>query len=320
MHRPLSLLAALACLHAAPRVADACSAPACWPGAFLPAEGVQVPANLPGIVWQPTASNLGDPAEATNVVLATADAPTTPLPFTAMPLGTAGAYVLVPDAPLAPGTAYVVRDGNACGDTLGPTTSFTTAGDAPLPSSLGTIYTSYTRGPLEVGTSSGSCSTEVDAAIVDLELELDAGALPWRDALVYETFVDGQPWRATASINVRSAPGTSWVGRGKERLYRVCSAQDTSVGEGLTAGPHEVTIVATVPGSSVVVATQTATVDLSCGGLPPECIDEPALCGDNENGGCAAGRGGSAWAVLLLAGVLSVLRRHGASSRRSVSR
>src|SRR5688572_7773528 len=52
----------------APRPADACSPPPCWPAAFVPGHGGRVPANVPGLYWRPM-SELDVSVKPENVVL-----------------------------------------------------------------------------------------------------------------------------------------------------------------------------------------------------------------------------------------------------------
>ena len=135
------LLLAIAIVSSARTPADACSAPACWPGSMTPRDATPVPANLPGIYWRPLDSNSGDdPADSTKVVLATAAAPSTPLPFTTTALAD-GAFLIVPTDPLIENTTYLVTDGNTCESfgTTGPTTSFQVAAAAQLPIALGSL-------------------------------------------------------------------------------------------------------------------------------------------------------------------------------------
>jgi hypothetical protein len=316
--RPILFLAAATSLvAAAPSVADACSPPMCWPGFFTPGDGATVPANLPAIHWLPVAGYDTPPADPSKVVLARAAAPSTPLPFTATKLPD-GAYVLVPDQPLMPGTTYVLTDQNACGGiVLGPRVTFQATDAAPLPTSLGALAEAENLvGSLDLATGSGSCSSKVDAHQIGIELQLISAASAWRDALHFETLVDGQVWKASSSAPSVAPPGSSWRGRGVDLLYRVCKTDDDAISEGLAAGPHEVVMRATLPGSGTVVQSSSLTVDIDCtnAGSP-----DP----DGTGSGCdAGGSGSSSWLLLGSLAALVGLRRRPAraSGQRSGSR
>lgn len=303
--RPIVFLAAVASLiTAAPPDADACSPPVCADGFFSPGDGATVPANLPTMSWRPMRGFDASSADLGKVVLTSAAAPGTPLPFTATQLP-GGLYEIVPDQPLTPG-AYVLADQNTCGSTVvGPMATFQVADAAPLPTSLGALVeTKNLVGPLVIA-ASASCSSEVEAHHIELELQLGPEAAAWGDALHFETLVDGEPWRASSSSVGEVPPGSSWRGRGVDRLYRVCKApEDEDVAEGLSAGPHEVVMRATLRGSDIVVSSSSLTVELACPAGPAD---------PGGTGGCdAGGSGSSGW---LLLGVLAILGRRRRRSR-----
>jgi hypothetical protein len=310
--RRILFLAAITSLVAAARTdADACSPPQCWPGFFAPDNGATVPANLPVLRWSPMFGAFTSTTDPGQVVLARAAAPSTPLPFTATKLQD-GTYHLVPSQPLTPGTAYVLTDQSTCGSgtMTGPSVMFQVAAAAPLPTSLGTLaQTSTLVGPLQISTASGSCSSQVEARQIRIELQLASDASPWRDALHFETLVDGQPWRASESINSTLPPGASWRGRGVDLLYLVCKTDDLTISKGLAAGAHEVVMRATLPGSGVVVQSSPLSVTLDCAsdGKPGDGSS------GGDSGGCDAGGSGSSssgWLVLgSLAAAVGLRRR-----------
>jgi uncharacterized protein (TIGR03382 family) len=298
---PFLLLA----VAAADRPASACSPPQCWPGYFTPGDAATVPANLPAIYWRPVASGVQDvPPDPSMVVLSTAADPQTALPFTATPLSN-GDYLLVPDAPLVAGTDYTIVDHTPCGATpdAGPVVTFHVVAEAPLPTSLGTLaIVEHQEETFSVATASGSCSTEVLGDQARVELTPSDDALAWKDALHYQTLVDGQPWGAASSLNQTSAPGSSWVGAAVDRLYHVCSTDDDTVGTGLAEGAHQVAMTATLPGSTISLDAAAVALDLACGGTGSGSgsgSDQP-LGDDQVEDGCSAG-GDSTGALALLA-------------------
>ena len=299
MPRALLFVAIGSALAIKPTVAEACSPPPCWPGFITPNTGTRVPANAPGIYWMPMSGDTAgtDPG---NVVLATAAEPTTPLAFTATP-NADGSYLLVPTEPLAADTTYVVTDLNKCegySGIIGPTASFQVTASAPMPTALGTIAeVKNETGPLDVGTGSGSCSTEVTAHQITITPELIYEATPWSDLFHFEVLVDGRVWKRTSSINLTASPRGSWV------LYHTCESADPGAADGLSAGTHVVEARATLPGTTTVLASNQLTVELKCGDIGDGDDDGH----NHSHGGCNAG-GASASALLLLA-IVPMLRR-----------
>jgi hypothetical protein len=176
---------------------------------------------------------------------------------------------------------------------------FLAADAAPLPAALGVLAETERRvGPLVVP-SDGLCSTEVEAHQIGIELQLDPEAAAWRDALHFETLVDGRTWRASRSVIGVTPPGESWQGRAVDRVYRVCDrGADQTVSEGLAEGLHEVVMRATLPGSGTVVSSSSLTVEIDC---------EPA---GGTGGGCDAGASGSSgWLLLGALAALGCRRR-----------
>jgi hypothetical protein len=290
------LLLAFPLLVVSSRPADACSAPQCWPGAFVPQDGAVIPENAPGFYFRPPLQG-GSAGDASLVRLTAASDPSTPLAFTAMPQPN-GDFVLVPDAPLVAGETYTLEDGAECnGGTMYST--FTAGPSAPLPSSLGSVnligHGMFAEIP--VATASGSCSTTVEATIAQITLDVSASAEPWKDLLLYETLVDDKPWVNQVSINVRTDPGESWLGRGTDLLYRVCKPNPDAIFQGLAEGGHNVRFRASLPGvtNQTSLATPAAPIEIMCTSNPnpdPEEID-------NDGGGCATNRPATLGFVLL---------------------
>ena len=299
--RVLFCLAAAGLLVAAtPSIADACSAPACWPGAMTPSPASTVPSNLPGIFWRPQNATGGDASDPSMVVLATAADPGTPLPFTATAVGD-GSFVLVPTQPLTENTTYVVTDNNTCTDsvgTMGPTTSFQVGPPAPLPTVLGTLdITSDAVEMIDVATISGSCSASILAHRVAITPNLIFEATPWTDVFHFETYVDGELWQRTESLPTPISVHGTW------QLYRTCQSDDDLASQGLAAGPHTVTVKATIPGTSTVLWSEPLTIALYCPGEDPGDDD----ANDGTDGGCQAG--GTTAPLWLLVGALGLVTR-----------
>lgn len=304
--RRLLLLSLPVILAISARPADACSAPQCWPGAFVPGDNATIPENAPGFYWRPSIAS-GQPADPSTVQLRDVADPGTSLGFTATQLPN-GDYLLTPDAPLVAGARYALEDRSICNGTTTHAT-FTAGPAAPLPTSLGSmgIIGHGNRLPIQVATASGSCSTEVDAEVLGIELVTSADATPWKDLLLYETIVDDQPWSNQASINAPVTPGQSWKGRGADTLYRICKPNADALQPGLAIGGHYVRFRATLPGAATSLATSPTLIELMCDADP----DEEEENHPSDGGGCSSSTPASASFVLLALAFLLVT-----SSRR----
>ena len=293
----LAPLLALALPLGGPRDAEACSPPICWPGAIVPAGG-EVPANAPGLYWKPLRERSGPDTDAdpANLTLTRQAAPATPIAFTAEPLDR-GAFLIVPDEPLVPGR-YTLTDATTCSRPEfggAPSSTFVVVPAAPLPTELGvlTVVGAPARGSIAVATASGPCELEIDAVYVDLELAPAAGAQAWLGVLHFQTLVDGAPWSPRSVINYETPPGASWRGRARDRVFHTCASADPFSQSGVAAGTHVVTMQATLPGSDVVVASTSVTVELAC---------TPARA---DGDGCSTSAGAATWPLLALLALLA---------------
>lgn len=298
---------------ASPRPADACSAPACWPGAFVPGDQGRVPANLHGLYWRPMTGPASN-SKPENVVLEDLAAPGVLLALTPEALDN-GDYLLVPAAPLIEGKTYRLTDRSACmvTDEKGPQVTFSVGPSAPPPVSLGTLVAAPPAVvKMDLATPSGSCFAEATVAQSSIELMASPSAAAWLDVLHFETFVDGQRWGYATTIRQSTPPGTSAAGRARDRIFEVCSSADPGVGTGLTAGKHTVTMRATLPGTSDVVTSTEVGVTLDCNEveqMPP------------QTGGCNAGSrgpgapGGAAGAAMALLALVRAIRPRGRAGR-----
>ena len=289
------------------RPADACSLPQCLPGAFVPAgEGVTIPANAPGLFWRPSLTS-GQPADPSTVRL-TRYGDTTAIPFTPVQELGSTDWVLVPQQPFVEGTQYVLEESVECNGAPGARTVFTAGPSAPLPTTLGALRTTPHGNfqDLEVATASGSCSTTVGATVLSITLETSTNADRWKDLLLYETLVDGQPWVNQSTANARPSPGASWRGRGEDLLFRICEPNPDALYQGLAAGGHQVAFRATLPGSSVSLVTPEQALEVMCAARPDDTtggkIDNDAACSSTTpaSGAC----------VLFVLGLLLVRRRN----------
>ncbi|MBW2531939.1 MAG: hypothetical protein JRI55_10675, partial [Deltaproteobacteria bacterium] len=256
------------------RPASACSAPACWSSQFVPADGAVVPSNLVGMLWRPNPADSTIGATAADFSLFRVEGSNeTPVSVTVSEVDW-GLFFVAPDEPFAEDATYRVSAERLCpGDpTLDPATlelSATPAAGAP--GALGTLTASDPfQGSLQVATWDGSCYREIDAVQVRVAIELSSSAEPWSDALVWSTWVDGEPYSPIASMGSMSydppPPGASWQGRGEDLIFASCDGipyQD----QGVEEGPHTVQLRAGWPSPSALVPqweSDEIEIELSC--------------------------------------------------------
>lgn len=258
-----------------------------------------VPANLPGLFW--SADDEVDLGPESVRLVRTEDA--AEIPFELTQLG-GGSHEIRLLEPLAAEKAHSLVLGSVCGgtgladETASVFTLMATAA-APLPEGgLGELIAGEpTLGALSLATINGGCAESVESAYIDVSVELDAAVVPWRDALMFETLVDGELWSPSAFLPQPPQPGESWRGRGVDRVYAMCAAGDV-VDEGLSEGTHEVVIRARIPATGVVLASTKVTVELSCGSGGTSGAGEVTSTGDAPTGsdggsGGSTGDGGS---------------------------
>lgn len=153
---------------------------------------------------------------------------------------------------------------------------FSTADIAPLPKRLGRLR----LGPLRPGAltleTPGRCRESFDVAYRHVEIDLDEGAKPWRDVLLWETRVEGGLWRPRSGSDEFLAPGASWVGRGRDRVYRLCESWRgyEPVLQGPKGEDWRIEVWATLPGEKASLATAPVDAWMFCPGLT---LSRPAL-------------------------------------------
>lgn len=305
--RVIAMVVGLVALVAVHRTADACGAVYCVPGAFTPSDGATVPANLPALHWQPMDQTRDSKADPALVTIATTAAPDVPLGFTPVPQSN-GDYLLVLAEPLVPGTSYVASDHNTCSGQSAPRAVFHAGPAAPLPTSLGSLSrTAGTVATLALRPPGGTCQMPFEADQVTIGLEVSADAAPWRDALLLQTDVDGQPWSRPNNLSQREAAETTWRGAGVDLVYRGC-VPDTG---GLSAGVHTVVMTGVIPGAGTSLSSADM-IALACPRDPLTCSDTEPSC---ERGGCAAGGSPALSGLLVVVGAWLARKR-----RRRVSR
>lgn len=301
------VLAALLTLLSSSEV-TACSAPACIAASVVPTG--PVPANLPGFYWRPQAHR-GVPLdfESNPPRLIGGTSP----PALAVESGPDGGYWLKPTSPLPVGASFEFELPSGCdaGGTATPTVTVLAA--APLPTSLRLLQVIDSgRSELHLGTALGSCTRPVDSVWVDVGLS--PGDDPWASAWLFTTFVDGEPYRPMGGT-LSPDYGTSWRGRGVDRLYSICGGANGTFEVGLSEGAHRVWLQAELPGGPTF-RTTALNVELWCDGRAWEVGTDRTedlsdeLSTADPSCGCRATAGGadSGWGLLGLVLVGSVRR------------
>ncbi|ATB49605.1 hypothetical protein [Corallococcus macrosporus] len=177
----------------APASALACAAPNCLLGVRfpLPEDGGVVPANVPGLVTVPP---LLENVDASTVRLLLPDG--TQVPATVTP-GAHQTQVLVPDAPLEPGTTYRIEATGVCQhqpDQAGSTT-FTAGPALPLPTTTGTLTVDMpSQGNFNVYGDSTCGDRRVEGNFTTLRFTPSPELLPFLPWVHWTVEVDGEPW------------------------------------------------------------------------------------------------------------------------------
>jgi len=229
----------------------------CELGELVPGPGSTVPANLVGLEW------LGFRGDAPAVSAARREGEDE-----IVVSATLRDHLIVLGEPLLEGARYVVRTTLGCGEfgTGSLATEFTVGPSVAASAELGLLRSADIGvGSVTASTHIGSCSLDVDADRTRIELDHTESADPWRDVMIYETWVDGARWRPTGSLaGPVGPPSGSWFGRGVDVLYTVCVDTDLIEPEGLVEGEHSVVLRARVAGETTVLTTPIARVTLDC--------------------------------------------------------
>ena len=307
-----------------PDLAQACSPYMCWGSGLVPGDEATVPANLPALAWVP---GLGEYSDEPFVIRRA----NTNLSFSEENIAiNRDRYVLVRPEDLRPGDSLEIRAPETCRwGPRGTPATLQVGPPADLPETLGQLeVTEDSIGPITIGSSIGSCSTETTARQLVLTLQPSEEAQPWLDAMIFRTLVDGEPYRPSPSIGESPPFGATWAGRGRDRLYLDCN--ETGVGfPGVTEGAHTVVFEARIPGTDTVLTSEPLDVTLRCTVAPTEPEEElsqeepdaastvnPSEDRDDEDSPsrCAASPSGEN-RLLALMGLLLVARIYGFRNR-----
>jgi hypothetical protein len=319
--------------------AAACAAEPCTPDQFVPRAG-GVPANLTAIAWRP-----GHDYDSRD--LDAGDTPVTELRLECQTPGEAPRLVALGAQPDQLSLGAALKEGERCELSdrrglrcdvqrqaasspelayLAGRASFTVTAPAPLPKQLGRVALEpATHTEVGLSTSDGSCTKYHDACVVSGTLVWSAEAEPWRDALLFETTVDGQPWGVDRALQLPDELGALSDGRQRVLLFSL-DERDSSSSRGLERGRHELRVRARLPGQSDWLDGEPATFELDCPQTPSAASDAgapdaaaPDAAAPAGGGGCSvratSGSCSPAWALLLVV----VSRRLRGRQRAAVS-
>ncbi|TSC25207.1 Ig-like domain-containing protein [Corallococcus sp. Z5C101001] len=258
-----------------PTSAHACVAPNCMVGVRfpLPEDGGAVPANVPGLVTAPPLLENVDPA---TVRLLLPDG--TPVPATV----TTGAYqaqVLIPDAPLEPGTTYRLEAKGVCQfqQTELESTTFTAGPALPLPTTLGTLTVDEpSQGIFTMYGDSNCGNTRVSGDSTLLRFQPSRELAPFLPWMHWTVEVDGQPWASVKHSGVTSLGENnveSYLYQYNRRLfflYTVCGYTSCADSyhqpptNGLAPGRHRATLQGTLEHADLTLPPLSVDFELTC--------------------------------------------------------
>ncbi|RKH18536.1 hypothetical protein D7V77_34060 [Corallococcus sp. CA041A] len=265
----------------APRSAEACVAPNCMVDVRfpLPEDGGAVPANVPGLVVVPPL------LENTNVsTLRLLQSDGTPVPFT-LANGGRRTHVVVPKAPLVPGTQYRIEAKGLCQyqETQTQSATFTAGPELPLPTTLGTLSVDTpSRGAFPVFGDS-NCGSPQEGDATTLRFTPSPELVPFLPWVHWAVEVDGQPWSFANHHGLTSTgednPDSHKYEYNRQLLflYTVCTTYNPPPpGLGLTPGSHRATLRGTLEHADIT--------------LPPLSVDFELRCATPcMSGGCSDG-------------------------------
>ncbi len=265
--------------------ARACSPYQCQPTTLSPPDASWVSTDVPAFLVMPRLWSVpGEPSFAADQFGIESQGGTA-VPFHLVDVD--GLKALVLDAPLAKGTWYYLRYPEYCPSyqyldpPLRLARYFQALNDYPLPTEAPTIYPgSHQVEPLRVSTSSGSCTTEVQADVFRFSVG-DSGQISWATVSRVETLVDGEHWALTLPglpdsqgdqpLDVASAiPGV----HRPTVLFSRCGERVPGDDAGLTPGEHQVEVRYLVYGAAAQIPPATFTVTMGCPDAPGDAAPE----------------------------------------------
>ena len=286
------VLIVLSLVASQPARACSCVRPENW-GFIGPEEG-RLPSNAAGVLWFKPGQQPQQSVVARITVEKWQDGRFEPIPATARSVdGFHGIYLVAPRKGLAVGATYRFTDqGSVLGydfpdwaDSVkpqgsGPYRQVRVTVDAnPLPATSPlTLKAGPTATePIRVASGGGRCVVfGQPVPHVPIEAVLASDAQERAGQLLFRTLVDDEPWAGADSLCSLYPSGRSWRQVGHDTVYSTCQASDRR-GEApiafreprgryreLAPSRHTLKMEAFLPGTGIVLESQTLTVDLSC--------------------------------------------------------
>lgn len=249
--------------------ARACEPLPCESGYLFPSGGM-IPENGPPILWVPARGSAwpraGSPMEPSALLKRDGKVVATDIEVNVNSHFYHGAgYWVRSKSGWKKGAQYQLEADNRCGTYATKLlATFSITPPAMAPTKLGKLIAlPPTTGPLKVGTDIGSCSIQTSAVWIDVNLQLDPSATPWEAVIEYETLVDGKKWLRSDSIGTSPIPGSSWIGRGRDRIYALCDPNSPGF-EGVSEGKHEIIMQGRISGRQEWLKSDPIKVILQC--------------------------------------------------------
>ena len=306
-----------------PATTLACGGPTCLNDQFLPRDGT-VPANIAAIAWDPgydVANDVEGTARLPRFECAAADGGSRELRFVALPEDRPDHLVL--SEPLVAGERCTLRSGiedcsvDSDASHLQGSASFDVTESSPLPETLGLVSVA---GPkledVEVA-ADASCSENALACVLRTSVVLSNAALPWKDALLYETLVDGEPFSTWRHLALPDELGGLYSGRDAGAVYVLVGEvpENVSTLSELQAGEHTLSIRARLPGTELTLTTPEVAINLDCGRATQVPLARNEVAQGSDSCAVTAGVGGSPRQHGLAALILAVAALFGARRR-----
>jgi hypothetical protein len=256
-----------------PATTQACAGPVCLNDQFLPRDG-SVPANIAAIAWDPgydVADDVESAPKLPRLDCVAADGGSHEVGLVALPEDRPDHLEL--REPLVAGERCTLRSGvqdcsvDSDAGHLQGSAELEVTESSPLPDSLGLIaIAGPTLEDVEVAADE-SCSENALACVLRTSVVFNPAAVPWKDALLFETLVDGERFSTWRHQSLPDELGGLYDGRDAGAIYVLIPKvpENVSTLSEIAAGEHTLSIRAHLPGSDVFLATPEITVNLDCG-------------------------------------------------------
>jgi len=172
-----------------------------------------------------------------------------------------GGNLILRAGELLPGTKLVLES-DATGCVPAFRSEYTVTEVHPLPTALGTLAAVTSVDELEVFTTAGTCTEQVEAAYADLTVVLSKEAQPFADGLSFAVVIDGQA-RPHPSTKLADRAGLTF------RVFAVCEP-NIHVFPDLSLGKHQVRMRASLPDGTAV-ETPDMALTLDCAPAADGC-------------------------------------------------